>query len=317
MSKPSPLQARILRALAPSDGLELASEGVPFLTSYGNWASLERPDGMMVPTFVTGPRRRNQNHIGRQTFDVMKANNWLQEIALDKYGGQRFALSERGKYRLDRLKPEDFQSPETPKAPLTAHQIEEALANRHDWGRGWLFLRQVYGVDALAFGLIRSSMYRLIAYEIKVSRADFLRELRDPEKNREMREWADEFYFAAPQGIIKPAELPLGTGLIEVGRHRTKTDELFTRMKVRAPATKLRTIDGLPRRLMASVVYASHRESKRGHDARWKKVVLEAYNIMRDMDPKNPAHRERKLRAQSDLYGILYDVGAVRPGDYY
>jgi len=71
-------------------------------------------------------------------------------------------------------------------------------------------------IDALAINLWPSKKHRRVAYEIKVSRADFLKEIKSPKK----REWAEEishqFYFVAPQGLIKKEEVPQGCGLLEV-----------------------------------------------------------------------------------------------------
>lgn len=54
-----------------------------------------------------------------------------------------------------------------------------------------------------------------IAFEIKVSRSDFLSELKKPDKKRLALHYSNEFYFVAPKGLIKPEELPNDCGLIE------------------------------------------------------------------------------------------------------
>ncbi len=55
-----------------------------------------------------------------------------------------------------------------------------------------------------------------MAVEIKVSRNDFTRDLRSPLKQRRTRMLANQFYYAAPQGILKPEDMPIWAGLIEV-----------------------------------------------------------------------------------------------------
>ena len=62
-----------------------------------------------------------------------------------------------------------------------------------------------------------------IAVEIKVSRSDFMREIRAPKKRRRARALATYFYFATPVGLVKPKEVPRDCGLIEVGDHAVKT----------------------------------------------------------------------------------------------
>ena len=51
----------------------------------------------------------------------------------------------------------------------------------------------------------------LTIYEVKASRADFVRELRS-EKWRKSMEFSERFYFAVPEGIITLDEVPKGVG---------------------------------------------------------------------------------------------------------
>lgn len=75
-------------------------------------------------------------------------------------------------------------------------------------------------IDALALNLAPSSKFQRIAFEIKVSRSDFLSELRDPDKSSKARAIADRFYFAMPRGIYRKddddALHELGAGVMEV-----------------------------------------------------------------------------------------------------
>lgn len=90
-------------------------------------------------------------------------------------------------------------------------------------------------IDLWAMNLLPSKRVRT-AYEIKVSRSDFLQELRHPEKRAPALHVSDQFYFATPPGLVRPGELPEECGLIEVlpcGK---------ARYKVRAPRRKV----GLP-----------------------------------------------------------------------
>lgn len=71
-----------------------------------------------------------------------------------------------------------------------------------------------------------------VGYEIKVSKADYRSELKNPPKYLETMRYVDEFYYVAPAGVIDPHTLPPEAGLIEVsqdersqwgGRWRAKT----------------------------------------------------------------------------------------------
>jgi hypothetical protein len=72
------------------------------------------------------------------------------------------------------------------------------------------------GIDLWAMDLWPSGDLRRISFEVKVSRGDFLRELKDPRKRKLALLWSNEFLFATPVGLINIAELPPEAGLVEV-----------------------------------------------------------------------------------------------------
>lgn len=51
-------------------------------------------------------------------------------------------------------------------------------------------------------------------HEVKVSRADFLSDLAKPEKREAYAAMSEAVYYVAPEGIIAPADIPQGFGLI-------------------------------------------------------------------------------------------------------
>jgi hypothetical protein len=71
-------------------------------------------------------------------------------------------------------------------------------------------------IDAMAMGMWQSDLHKLIAFEFKVSRGDWLRELRQPEKCREALKLADAFFLVCPPGVAKREEIPAGWGWLEV-----------------------------------------------------------------------------------------------------
>lgn len=86
--------------------------------------------------------------------------------------------------------------------------------------------------DALYVGFTSSSGRLLVGHEVKVSRADWRRELSKPGK---ADTWADQchsWYVVAPSvDIVPPDELPLGWGLMVPSRRAT------SRMEIKVPAT--------------------------------------------------------------------------------
>ena len=70
--------------------------------------------------------------------------------------------------------------------------------------------------DAVAVNLWPSKHLDVTIFEVKVSRSDWLRELKDPTKSGAALELADFFTVVAPVDCVKPDELPDRWGLIEV-----------------------------------------------------------------------------------------------------
>lgn len=56
---------------------------------------------------------------------------------------------------------------------------------------------------------------KIHAVEIKVTPQDFKSEMKQPNKRMPAIAFSNYFSFATPRGLIDPAELPKGTGLIE------------------------------------------------------------------------------------------------------
>lgn len=81
----------------------------------------------------------------------------------------------------------------------------------------WAFIPQVRDgtgigagrtADAVAMSLWPSRGLEVTGYEVKVSRADWLRELRNPEKAETIFGYCDRWYVATPEGVVAPGELP-------------------------------------------------------------------------------------------------------------
>jgi hypothetical protein len=97
----------------------------------------------------------------------------------------------------------------------TANHIKALLAHKHrkdvfatevNLGSAWANCRRM---DAWAMKRTWAPI-TTIGYEIKVSRADFLRDDKWPE----YLDHCGEFYFVCPHGMISTSEIPPGVGLI-------------------------------------------------------------------------------------------------------
>jgi hypothetical protein len=109
---------------------------------------------------------------------------------------------------------------------INAGTILRALQDRHprDGGEWATFAELNIGtgfttrrfIDFYAMNVYPSKGYRTIAYEIKTSRADFLKEITDPTKREWAERYAGECYFAVPSGLIEKGEVPDKWGLVYV-----------------------------------------------------------------------------------------------------
>ena len=71
-------------------------------------------------------------------------------------------------------------------------------------------------IDAFVLNLWPSKNYRSISFEIKISRGDFKKEVKDPMKRYPGMMISNEFYFVTPPSLISVDELPEYCGLMEV-----------------------------------------------------------------------------------------------------
>ncbi len=114
--------------------------------------------------------------------------------------------------------------------------------------------------DGLAMSLWPSRGLELIGFEIKSYRADWVKELRSPEKAEAICQFCDRWYIVAPKGLVKTAELPPTWGLLE------STGKLL-RTKVKAPTLTPKPMD---RAFLAAILRKAaelpENLEKRGYD---------------------------------------------------
>lgn len=103
--------------------------------------------------------------------------------------------------------------------------VEHAMhASRSEW----LFLRELklgtgwrngnlQRLDAFALNALPHTGMKRVCYEVKVSRGDFLAELKHPLKRRMGMRYSNEFFFVTPPGLVEISEIPPECGLVEAG----------------------------------------------------------------------------------------------------
>lgn len=121
--------------------------------------------------------------------------------------------------------------PTVAKERWTESRVAELLEKRFPTG-AYVFLRQVRNgtgfkrstvrtADAFAVSCYPSRGLHFTGIEIKVSYADWRKELAAPDKADDLQRFCKYWYVAAPKGVIPLAEVPDNWGLIECEATRT------------------------------------------------------------------------------------------------
>lgn len=112
---------------------------------------------------------------------------------------------------------------------LSTAQIEHAVTTSSTWKlNGVIWFRELRVGTGFGAGKERlidlwgiydtpSNAKRTVAVEIKRTKSDYYRDTNNPQKRRGALLHSNQFYYAAPYGIINPKSLPPECGLIQVG----------------------------------------------------------------------------------------------------
>jgi hypothetical protein len=183
---------------------------------------------------------------------------------------------------------------------VTATAVKAALEKRYrspEWsllfevGQGTGMAGGRYA-DAVAMNLFPSRGLRVEGVEIKISRGDWLRELRAPDKSAPIQRYCDHWWIATTPDIVWPGELPPTWGLIELKGG-------CMRVKVKAP--KLDP-EPLGRPFLAAMV----RRASEKADAELRRRVAEATEAARaKIDERVRREVESRSRDLQQLQRIV------------
>lgn len=70
--------------------------------------------------------------------------------------------------------------------------------------------------DAVALSIWPSRGYRLEGFEVKVSRSDFMAEMKAPDKADAVMQHCDYWWLVVPKNMVAPEEVPLTWGLMDL-----------------------------------------------------------------------------------------------------
>lgn len=112
----------------------------------------------------------------------------------------------------------------------TSKDVLKAIFARHE-GPDWVRFAEVADgtgayarrrADAVCMNIWPSKGYAIHGFEIKVSRADFLNEMKDITKAKAVAKYCDYWWLAVPVGLVKVEEVPATWGLMELHKNGLK-----------------------------------------------------------------------------------------------
>lgn len=161
-------------------------------------------------------------------------------------------------------------------------------------------------IDAFAMHLWPSKGLARYAYEIKVSRSDFLHELKNPNKRAWGMEISNEFWFVCAPGIAKPEEIPEGCGLLVASKNGKQL-----RAAVQPMHRQVRDLD------MAEVAAIARQSCQKDHysDLRWRYAGQEIDKAQLDeiIDKERDHSDERKIEKKAkELAGV--ELSRIKEG---
>lgn len=222
--RPTPIQARVLRFM-------VKWPGAMFRRSRGT-CEIETPrahdyyrDREAYEAFradlagVTGHRRS----VSTASLLAMEHAGWVKRRD-DQWAEQypTFEITDHGRLAERLLEPSDLVDKPKGNGPtvMPTRFMLDALRGRWAPEDGWCwFVEWNPGcssgrrLDAAAINRWRTHGYTAMAFEVKRSRQDFLKELADPAKREVGLAISSLFWFVTPEGLVKSDEVPEEAGL--------------------------------------------------------------------------------------------------------
>ncbi len=185
---------------------------------------------------------------------------------------------------------------------LDTPHARNMLEKRYPPGE-WAFMQEVAPAtgggtryaDAIAVNLWNSRGHAIHGFEIKVSRSDWLRELKKPEKAEPLYRYCDHWWVVAPKGIVKDGELPPTWGLLEL--RETSLVQIVAAPRLEAtPITRV---------FFASLMRRAHDQIEQIADRKNRRAIIEAQSTMEREIQSQVDRRSREfqeLRAQINKF---------------
>lgn len=204
--------------------------------------------------------------------------------------------------------------PPTPDASPTAHALTAALRDHYlkpaEPLPGGVFLTELTDdltarrVDALSIGFWRSTGQRIDGHEIKVSRSDWLRELKDPGKAGPWFDRCHRWWLVVPSvAVARPEELPDGWGLMVPGS-KGRRFRVVVPAPLRQPTVDLPFLLAVSKRLdTARSTAVSGRVLAERVEARAQEAARRATELVEQANAADVADRLRTLTELEEAFG--------------
>jgi len=168
---------------------------------------------------VTGHRRS----VTTASLMAMERAGWVRRRE-DQWAESypTFELTDHGRVAERLLEPSDLVDRPKHNGPpvMSTKFMLDAIRGRWAPEDGWCwFVEWNPGcssgrrLDAAAINRWHTRGYATMAFELKRSRQDFLKELAEPAKREEALAISSLFWFVTPEGLVKPEEVPPEAGL--------------------------------------------------------------------------------------------------------
>lgn len=172
--------------------------------------------------------------------------------------------------------------------------------------------------DAVAMNMYPSRGMEIHGFEIKVSRSDWLRELKNPEKSSTVQQFCDRWWIVAPKELIKPGELPPTWGHYDVTpagviRQMVPAPKLEALLTTRSfMAAMIRRAGGVDEAVVnAAIAREREKLEDRFRDRVQHEVDMRAHKSSTALEKL--AEFEREIGLSLDGYGAIKQIAdAVR-----
>ncbi len=168
---------------------------------------------------------KHKKKIRGKTAEILIREGWIKEWEGENVWNKGFKISKAGLKAILTWRDQDFEGLSGESAEMSAAEVLGALKlfyTHMDFQQLDRYIKvpelarenQDRRVDLFVLDCWKG--LSKFVFEIKVTRSDFINEMKKPEKREFGLSISNYFYFATPEGLINGDEIPIEAGLIEI-----------------------------------------------------------------------------------------------------